>query len=181
MQKLEDIIAQKRKAKESVVSGEQGIHSSEAQSKRTPLIGIDVSSIAESELPMWDKIISGIADYGARTVVFVSALQVDNFHKNKKLIVQEKNGHDIYEPLDIIVLPSNKPIDEAFKNVAVPVTFVKENDTCDYDPIAEKGNGFYFSRKNKWEIFATVVRAIETYKFPYDWKNLLREIYKSRN
>ncbi len=47
-----------------------------------------------------------------------------------------------------------------------------------FDPIAEKGNGFLYQRDNAWSLFAALVRATETYRFPYDWKNLIKSVKK---
>jgi hypothetical protein len=47
-----------------------------------------------------------------------------------------------------------------------------------YKPNEESGNAFLFSKKGHWDIFAALVRALETYKFPYDWKHIIRKIYK---
>lgn len=41
-----------------------------------------------------------------------------------------------------------------------------------YSPTQEDGNAFLFSEFNEWRVFTALVRAIENYAFPYDWKNL---------
>ncbi|MBD3270304.1 hypothetical protein GF376_02160 [Candidatus Peregrinibacteria bacterium] len=48
----------------------------------------------------------------------------------------------------------------------------------EYKPNEETGNSFLYKKKSHWEIFATVVRALETFRFPYDWKNIIKKIYK---
>jgi len=47
-----------------------------------------------------------------------------------------------------------------------------------FDPIAETGFGFDFETKNPWSLLVALVRASETFRFPYDWKNLLRAVKK---
>jgi len=47
-----------------------------------------------------------------------------------------------------------------------------------YRPNEETGNAFLFNRKDLWSVFAAVVRALETFKFPYDWNHIVRKIYK---
>ncbi len=47
-----------------------------------------------------------------------------------------------------------------------------------FDPIAEKGHGFLYEKDNAWSLFAALVRATETYRFPYDWKNLVKSVKK---
>lgn len=64
------------------------------------------------------------------------------------------------------------------KSGCVPIAKLDGDSTIDYNPLKEKGNGFYFKNPTKWEIFAAIVRALETYQFPYDWENLVNEILK---
>lgn len=48
-----------------------------------------------------------------------------------------------------------------------------------FDPIEERGNGFFYEDGDSWSLFAALVRAVETYRFPYDWKNVLKAAKKS--
>ncbi len=41
-----------------------------------------------------------------------------------------------------------------------------------YDPNQEAGNAFTYDQLNPWLCFAAMVRAVETYRFPYDWKTI---------
>lgn len=43
-----------------------------------------------------------------------------------------------------------------------------------YDPNGEAGYGFLFGKHDIWNVFATVVRALETYRFPYDWRTMVK-------
>ncbi len=54
---------------------------------------------------------------------------------------------------------------------------VAEKGVSTFDPIEEKGNGFLF-HENPWSLFAALVRAQETYRFPYDWENLMKAASK---
>ena len=44
-----------------------------------------------------------------------------------------------------------------------------------YDPNQENGNAFLYEALTHWQAFAAVVRALETYRFPYDWKTIQKE------
>lgn len=48
-----------------------------------------------------------------------------------------------------------------------------------YNPNRETGNSFTYSKKNPWDIFMALVRAHETYHFPYDWQNIVRNVEES--
>lgn len=43
-----------------------------------------------------------------------------------------------------------------------------------YDPVQESGNAFLYENANAWPCFAALVRAIETYKLPFDWRTIQR-------
>lgn len=47
-----------------------------------------------------------------------------------------------------------------------------------YNASEETGNAFTFGKMGPWEIFRALVRAHETYSFPYDWKHIVRGILK---
>lgn len=47
-----------------------------------------------------------------------------------------------------------------------------------YHPNDETGNSFTFDSSSPWAVFRAVVRAHETYRFPYDWQNVIRYAYK---
>ncbi len=44
----------------------------------------------------------------------------------------------------------------------------------DYDPVAQKGNGFRFGPYDPWQFFAAVVRAAETFRHPNVWAWLVQ-------
>jgi len=43
-----------------------------------------------------------------------------------------------------------------------------------YNPVQENGNAFLFTEKTEWHAFAAIVRALETYNFPFDWRTIQR-------
>ena len=53
-----------------------------------------------------------------------------------------------------------------------------------YDPVQERGNAFLFGSSRDpaamgWSAFAAVVRALETFKFPFDWRTIQRHCMES--
>jgi starch synthase len=42
----------------------------------------------------------------------------------------------------------------------------------DWDPLSQKGNGFVFEAYDHWDLFAQVVRALETFRQPDLWRRL---------
>lgn len=68
--------------------------------------------------------------------------------------------------------PSKQPeLKSALGYGAIPVSLpcsVLEN----YDQNQESGNAFVFDKADVWTAFAAVVRALETYRFPFDWRTI---------
>lgn len=48
-----------------------------------------------------------------------------------------------------------------------------------YNPIQEAGNAFIYENATSWQCFAAIVRALETFKFPYDWRTIQRHAMES--
>jgi hypothetical protein len=56
------------------------------------------------------------------------------------------------------------------------------DDNCplleNYRPNEESGNAFLFDQKDLWSVFAAIVRALETFRFPFDWQHIIRNMQK---
>lgn len=60
----------------------------------------------------------------------------------------------------------------------VPVS-LRSNLLDDYNPVQESGNAFVYESASSWQCFAALVRALETFKFPYDWRTIQRHAIES--
>ncbi len=67
-----------------------------------------------------------------------------------------------------------------FDKGVVPVGHAKSPFLQNYQPNEETGNSFTYTEKGPWGVFAALVRACETYRFPYDWQHIIRGILKVR-
>ena len=67
-----------------------------------------------------------------------------------------------------------------FQKGVVPIGFEKSPLLTNYHPNEETGNSFTYNVLDAWSVFATIVRACETYRFPYDWQHIVREMLKVR-
>lgn len=43
---------------------------------------------------------------------------------------------------------------------------------ADYNPNQESGEAFTYDKMTVWHAFGAVVRALETYRFPFDWRTI---------
>ncbi len=71
-------------------------------------------------------------------------------------------------------------INTLFDKGVVPIAHEKSPLLENYHPNEETGNSFTYNEKNPWGVFAALVRACETYHFPYDWQHIIRGILKVR-
>lgn len=104
--------------------------------------------------------------------------EIEEQNKDKIQILEnsELNKRKIYAASNISLIfnkSSNNMLE--LKNLlaygVVPVA-LEDPILTDYNPITESGNAFIFSKENKWLFFAAIVRAIENFKFTYDWQNI---------
>ena len=79
---------------------------------------------------------------------------------------------------DIALIFDFTDVEELLLNGVVPVSPARA-EVEDYNPNKETGNSFVYKNKSAWGVFAALVRAIETFKFPYDWKHIVRQAVES--
>lgn len=49
----------------------------------------------------------------------------------------------------------------------------------EFNPLKNEWNSFKYEKLDKWSIFYTLVRYLENYKFPFDNKNLVKNVLSS--
>lgn len=110
----------------------------------------------------------------------IETLEEGLSHLNIKLL-KDENSNLALEKSHIVVLfgEDKNLLTKAWKEGVVPITQAFDDSIVDYNPNTESGNSFIYESNNYWEIFAAIVRACETYKFPYDWKFIVRSCTKS--
>lgn len=76
--------------------------------------------------------------------------------------------------------PDKKLIKELSRKGVVPIMPYDNAlvEFASFDVQQEQGNCFLFNPENEWEAMATVIRAYENFKFPYDWGNLRKNLKK---
>lgn len=87
----------------------------------------------------------------------------------------EKLIHEVLGGTDIILLPPSCPynfVRSVLQYGLVPVAFFEQTDLIDYDPAFERGNSFLYNYLSPWSAYAALVRALETYRLPYDWQRI---------
>lgn len=72
-----------------------------------------------------------------------------------------------------------KDLENIFHNGTVIIGNEKSPLLQNYNPNEETGNSFTYDSINCWAVFMAVVRALETFKFPYDWGHIVRGLAKN--
>jgi len=112
----------------------------------------------------------GSKEYGS----YFSKLATDKPHKVAIVANDKKMVENVLTASDMALFCAAPDEDDAracLEHGVIPVspaTSVLTN----YDPNQEAGNAFTYDQLTHWHCFAAAVRAMETYRFPYDWKTI---------
>ncbi len=100
--------------------------------------------------------------------------------KNHRVaIIQDDDVHirHMLAGSDIAVFFSTNNDEEMLENClrygVIPVSLPMES-LENYNPVQESGNAFVYEDPSHWMCFASLVRALETFKFPFDWRTIQR-------
>lgn len=120
----------------------------------------------------------GSAKYGT----LCTKLAKEHNHRFHIVPDTEESITQMYAASDMALFVSNA-VPEAellrcLKSGVVPVS-PSQKILDDYNPVQETGNAFVYEGADVWRCFAALVRAIETYKFPFDWKTIQRHCQES--
>ncbi|MDP2642783.1 MAG: hypothetical protein Q8P62_02995 [Candidatus Peregrinibacteria bacterium] len=141
---------------------------------KKPLIALFVDKeLSEMEERNLTIILDGIKDLEA-TVIAIADTNSEIFADVKTMEYNRMNRHYLLEAADIALVFSFTDVEEILANGIIPVSYERP-EVKNYDPNHESGNAFIYKTASPWSVFAALVRAVETFKFPYDWKHIIRQ------
>lgn len=95
----------------------------------------------------------------------------------------DQSIRDIFSISDLCVFLSHTDDDirSSMSYACVPIVFndSKKSIISDFNPLLEKWNWFTINKSTMWSIFEWIIRAKESYKFPYDWENIKKRCLES--
>lgn len=136
------------------------------------------------------RTVSGLKTIGRKALLVIDmrsapAIDFEDLQKGFKeidlaVVAVEKNTPKaeqdrLFMAADIALVFSDAAVEQARRASCVPVAPQLNASMVNYTPVEENGNGFFYKAAGKWAVFGAVVRALETYQFPYDWENVMRE------
>lgn len=163
--------------------------------KRTLLLGFALPLTEKNGADILAEILPGLAALEIQVVFLGIGTEkyqriLTEFSEDNKLntvILEntEENLRKFYAAVDSVLLFSKDTsaencLEDALSYGVIPIAPVNAfENLADYNPNQEKGNAFLYASQNSWKVFAAIVRAMENYKFPYDWKNIAKEAMNS--
>ncbi len=152
--------------------------------KKTPLLCLTFPLTEKNNLDMLEDVIQGILEQDV--VLAVTGIGTEKYRNffnelakedpKRVAIVSDNDGNKrkIYAASDIYLATATteeckEEIEKAMNYGVIPIC--PENElVTNYDGAKEEGDAFVFDGKSPWNFFAALVRAMENFKFPYDWK-----------
>lgn len=152
--------------------------------KKTPLLCLTFPLTEKNNLDMLEDVIQGILEQDVvLAVTGIGTKKYQNFFNElakedpkRVAIVSDNDGNKrkIYAASDIYLATATteeckEEIEKAMNYGVIPIC--PENElVTNYDGAKEEGDAFVFDGKSPWSLFASLIRAMENFKFPYDWK-----------
>ncbi len=140
-----------------------------------PLIAVILDKeLSKKELSMVRDVLTGASNLETQVIVLADSHL--NSHFSDLAIVlpySRRNRKYLLEAADMAIGFEFSDVEEMLLNGVIPVS-CKKKELSDYHPNHETGNSFIYTKTNSWSIFAALVRAVETFKFPYDWQGIVR-------
>lgn len=126
-----------------------------------------------------DKLSEWLQNLPANFVIVVETKKVS---ENKNIVYVNKVPDFGLLGFDFVVGDSHLiQIGNYLKNWVVPV--IPKNNSMgtvlsDYNAAKSEWNSFLYELENEWDVFYTIARYLENYKFPYDNKNLVKNVFE---
>jgi len=165
---VDDLLKQKRGAKAEILKtlGLAG---------KKPLLGIFLDQELSDELEQQlVSILEGVRALDVDVVILADS-NIDSLSKIAIILPYDrKNRSKLLCASDMALVFDFSDVGEMLIHGAIPVTFERP-EVADYNPNRETGNSFVYKNNDLWSMFAALVRARETFKFPYDWKHIVKQ------
>lgn len=154
--------------------------------KKTALLCLTFPLTEKNNLDMLQEVINGLLEQNVNIALTgIGSEKFQNFFEKiakenpqRIAIVSDNDGNKrkVYAASDIflstcIQAECLEEMQKALSYGVIPITPPCDI-VSDYDGSQESGNAFVYNEKSPWSFFACLIRALENFKFPYDWKTI---------
>jgi starch synthase len=151
--------------------------------KKMPLLCIPGGMTDAQGGKEFQEVIAGILSLDCQIVVrglgsetygkLFTKLEQEYGHRVKIIQDEDALRRKMYAASDMAIFFAHDPeeLPNCLAYGTVPIS-PQQKYLSDYNPIQESGNAFVADPFTSWTWFAALVRAIETYKLPYDWRTI---------
>ncbi|MCD5385063.1 hypothetical protein LRZ95_00160 [Candidatus Gracilibacteria bacterium] len=129
------------------------------------------------------SLIKGLKFLPAGFVIYVEGIKTEILSKN--VVITGSLEGELLSGFDFIV--TDNKFDNIDMYISLGITPIVNRDNIfvnglleEFNPIQNTGNSFFYEKDNKWDIFYTIVRYMENYKFPFDNKNLVKNVLNNK-
>lgn len=145
-------------------------------SHKKPLLGIilDKELSSEDEVKL-KHILEGTMSLNVQVLILADTnLDVISFAHTIIIPYSAASRKHVLEACDMALCFGFNDVEEMLLHGTIPISGAR-SEVEDYNPNRETGNGFIYKNTSHWGVFAALVRALETFKFPYDWNHIVRQ------
>lgn len=157
-------------------------------STQTPLLLLFAPHPKNKELyeHFW-QLLEGLSVLSCHTVVIAQGKSTRKLPSTSRLMVWLDQGsltkkqqamYEIAADMAVLFEDDNEAVTRLMERGVVVLGNERLPMLENYQPNDETGNSFTFRSSTSWDIFRALVRAHETYLFPYDWGHIVRGILK---
>jgi starch synthase len=113
----------------------------------------------------------GSASYGS----YLTQVAKEHPHRIAIISNDERSVHKMFAAADMALFLADpttmSELQTALHYAAIPVCPATKV-ISSYDPNQEHGEAFFYEKPTVWHSFAAIVRALETFRFPFDWRTI---------
>lgn len=166
---LSELLEDKRKNSSILRSN----YFSQTKNKSVWIIDLKDNEITENLLN-WLKVLP------SNFIIISEKNNEENIEKN--IVFIKKVPKDIESWIDFIVTDNNLENLKSYLALWICPILPEDNYLStileEFNPVKVIWNSYIYKKQNEWEIFYAIVKYLENYKFPYDNRNLVKNLFE---
>jgi len=135
--------------------------------------------IVLSDSSLATELAEGLSTLDANFVVF---LEKSGLEGGANVAFTDTLPEDLNMGFDFVVCDNEvSNLWKYFENGVVPLLPKKNHMSSilkEFNPVKSEGNSFLYNSEDKWSIFYAITRYLENCKFPYDKRNLVKNVFE---